>query len=115
MEEEPTESNIEEKSEAEEPTKRNIEEKCEAEEPTQSNAEEKNEAEAGPAGRENKRDEKREKIIKKVKEVLAQSPNKAKNPTVIVICYRGKKKRNPSQAEKKDETGDHSTSPNNTQ
>uniref|UniRef100_A0A8C2MC63 Predicted gene 6760 n=1 Tax=Cricetulus griseus TaxID=10029 RepID=A0A8C2MC63_CRIGR len=60
--------------------------------------------------RENKRDEKREKIIKKVKEVLAQSPNKAKNPTVIVICYRGKKKRNPNQSFKNEDSSDNSES-----
>jgi hypothetical protein len=60
--------------------------------------------------------EQKEKIIRRVKEVLAQSPNKDKNATVvIVICYRGKKKRNPSQLEKNEGTQDHSSSPNNTQ
>uniref|UniRef100_M0R6X0 Uncharacterized protein n=1 Tax=Rattus norvegicus TaxID=10116 RepID=M0R6X0_RAT len=82
--------------------------------PTQNNTSVKNEAE-GPVWCENKQDEKREKIIRRVKEVLAQSPKKAKNTTVIIICYRPKKKRNPSQLVKKEGTQDHSSSPNNTQ
>uniref|UniRef100_A0A8C8VW54 Predicted gene 6760 n=1 Tax=Peromyscus maniculatus bairdii TaxID=230844 RepID=A0A8C8VW54_PERMB len=84
------------------------------EQPTQSNIVEKTEAEE-PVQHENKRDEKREKIIKRVKEVLAQRPNKANKPTVIIICYRGKKNRNPGQLEKKEDTPDHSSSPHNNQ
>ncbi|CAH6780160.1 Gm6760 [Phodopus roborovskii] len=100
MEEEPTQSNTMEKTEAEEPV-------AVAEEPAAVSEE--------SVRRENKRDEKREKIIKRVKEVLAQRPNKANKPTVIIICYRGKKKRNPRQLDKKDDNLDCTGSPNSTQ
>lgn len=59
--------------------------------------------------------EQKEKIIRRVKEVLAQRPDKAKKPIVIVICHRGKKKTSRSQVEKKEEALDHSSIPNNTQ
>ncbi|KAM7338236.1 hypothetical protein ACRRTK_001720 [Alexandromys fortis] len=128
MEEVPTQSNNVEKTEAEEPVAAAEEPVAAAEEPVAAAeepvaaaeepvaaAEEPVAAAEEPVRREKKRDEKKEKIIKRVKEILAQSPNKANKPTVIIICHRGKKKRNPSQLEKKEETLDYSNRPNDSQ
>ncbi|XP_021079388.1 serine-aspartate repeat-containing protein I [Mesocricetus auratus] len=123
MEQETTQSKIMEKTEVEEPAAAVTEEPAAAvteepvaavtEEPAAAVTEEPATDAEEPIPGENKWDEKRETIIKKVKEVVEKSTNKAKNPTVIVICYRGKKKRNPNQSDKKEETPDNSCSPNN--